>query len=201
MQQPELSIIIVNYNTRALTFNCIHSVKEKTHDLIYEIIVVDNASQDDSVEFLRNAFPDITVFASSENLGFGRANNIGADLARSSVLLLLNSDTILIDNSIKILYDYLIRHPETGVCGGILLNADGSVGYSASYQLSLWQDIRSFLPFLKKPSDKISLTKVSDVGYVIGADMMIKKEVFEKAGKFDPEFFSLLRGSRTLLPD
>lgn len=189
MQKPDLSIIIVNYNTKELVYNCITSVREKTHDLTYEIIVVDNASKDHSVEFLKQTFPDIIIFSSPENLGFGRANNLGADLAQSEVLFLLNSDTIIIDNSIKTLYDYLIQHPETGACGGILLNADGSVGYSASHQLSLLHDFLSFIPLFKKPPIESNLTSVADVGYVIGADMMIKKKVFEEAGKFDPDFF------------
>ena len=111
MQPIQLSIIIVNYNTKDLIFNCITSLKTKTQGLSYEIIVIDNASHDQSVEFLQEQFPDITIQALPENIGFGRANNIGANIAKGEVLFLLNSDTIIIDNSIKTLYDYLTTHP------------------------------------------------------------------------------------------
>ncbi len=130
--QPQLSIIIINYNTKQLTSDCIRSIKEKTKDLRYEIIVVDNASRDGSVPFLKQRFPDLLLIESPENLGFGRANNLAADIARADTLLLLNSDTIIIDNSIKTLYDHLQTHPQTGVCGGLLLNEDGTIGYSSS---------------------------------------------------------------------
>lgn len=189
-QKPELSIIIVNYNTKQLTCNCINSIKEKTKDLCYEIIVVDNASHDDSVSFLKQNFSDLIILESPENIGFGRANNLAADIARADILFLLNSDTIIIDNSIKVLYDYLQEHPETGVCGGLLLNEDGSIGHSASCQLSLKQDFINFLHWKNPlPPLETRISDVTDVGYICGADMMVKKEVFEEAGRFDPDFF------------
>lgn len=189
-QSTELSIIIINYNTPQLTYNCIVSIKEKTEDVQYEIIVVDNNSNDDSVAFLKQHFPDIIILESSENIGFGRANNLAIEMAHADTFFLLNSDTIIIDNSIKILYDYLQSHPETGVCGGLLLNADGSIGYSSSPKLTLTHYFRSYLPscFHKTPIEN-NILNVTDVGYVIGADMMVRKEVLEKAGKFDPDFF------------
>lgn len=188
--QPQLSIIIINYNTKQLTSDCIRSIKDKTKDLRYEIIVVDNASRDGSVPFLKQRFPDLLLIESPENLGFGRANNLAADIARADTLLLLNSDTIIIDNSIKTLYDHFQTHPQTGVCGGLLLNEDGTVGYSSSPQLTLTHYLRSYLPPLFHPSPvETRLSRATDVGYVIGADMMMKKEAFEKAGRFDPDFF------------
>ncbi len=188
--KPELSIIIVNYNTKQLTYNCINSIKEKTTNLCYEIIVVDNASHDGSVPFLQQNFPDLIILESPENIGFGRANNLAADTAHADTLFLLNSDTIIIDNSIKILYDYLQSHPETGVCGGLLLNEDGSIGHSASCQLSLKQDFIHFLHWKNPlPPLETRISDVTDVGYICGADMMVKKDVFDKAGRFDPDFF------------
>lgn len=189
-RKPELSIIIVNYNTKQLTCNCVNSIKEKTKDLQYEIIVVDNASHDDSVACLKQNFSDLIIIESPENIGFGRANNLAANVARADTLFLLNSDTIIIDNSIKVLYDYLQAHPETGVCGGLLLNEDGSIGYSSSPQLTLTHYFWSYLPscFHKVPVEK-RVSDVTDVGYVIGADMMVRKNVFEEAGRFDPDFF------------
>lgn len=189
-QKPELSIIIVNYNTKQLTCNCINSIKEKTKGLCYEIIVVDNASHDDSTTFLKQNFSDLIIIQSPDNIGFGRANNLAVDAAHADTLFFLNSDTIIIDNSIKVLYDYLQTHPETGVCGGLLLNEDSSIGYSSSPQLTLIHYFRSYLPscFHKIPVEK-RVSDVADVGYVIGADMMIRKDVFEEAGRFDPDFF------------
>lgn len=189
-QKPELSIIIVNYNTKQLTCNCINSIKEKTKDLRYEIIVVDNASHDDSVSFLKQNFSDLIILESPENIGFGRANNLAADVAHADTLFLLNSDTIIVDNSIKVLYDYLQEHPKTGVCGGLLLNEDGSIGHSSSPQLTLTHYLRSYLPacFHKIPIEE-RVSNVTEVGYICGADMMVRKNVFEEAGRFDSDFF------------
>ena len=104
-----VSIIIVNYNTKQLTLNCLKSIYEYTKDIDFEIIVVDNASSDGSVEAIRESFPIVNVIGSNENLGFGRANNLGAKYAQGKYLFLLNSDTLLIENSIKKLYDFRAR--------------------------------------------------------------------------------------------
>jgi GT2 family glycosyltransferase len=96
----DVSITIVNYNTKDLLKQCIESVFEKTQDVEFEIIVVDNASSDGSQQMVKELFPKVTLIESPENLGFGRANNLGNKVAKGKYLFILNSDTILIENSI-----------------------------------------------------------------------------------------------------
>ena len=100
----QVSIIVVNYNTKDITENCIASIITQTKDVEYEIILVDNASVDGSKEYFKNR-KEICYIYSNENLGFGKANNLGAEKAKGELLFLLNSDTILIENSIKKMYD------------------------------------------------------------------------------------------------
>ena len=97
----EISVIIVNYNTRELLINCLDSLHFNVTGVTYEIIVVDNASADESVEAVNKKYPFVKTIASPVNLGFGRANNLGAKEAVGKYLLLLNSDTILIEDSIS----------------------------------------------------------------------------------------------------
>lgn len=187
--KPQLSIIIVNYKTPQMTLECIESIKAKTYGVRYEIIVIDNDSGDGSVEFLQERLDGIIMIKAPENLGFGRANNIGVSAAKADTIFLLNSDTVIIDNSIKTLYDYLKTHPDTGACGGLLLNRDGSIGYSTSPQLTLGHYFRAYIPRIKRIPTELYAKEPVEVGYVIGADMMVRREAFERAGGFDPDFF------------
>ena len=121
----DVSVIIVNYNTFRMTADCIESVRQKTSGISYEIILVDNGSTDGSKDFFEQ-FEGIKYIYSDENLGFGRANNLGAKQASGDYLFLLNSDTLLINNAIKILYDYINTHQSVGVVGGNLVGLDST---------------------------------------------------------------------------
>ena len=100
----DISVIIVNYHSAKMVMDCINSIYSQTRGASFEIIVVDNASGDGSVELLRETFGErITVIASPENLGFGRANNLGAAQAKGKYLFLLNPDTLLVNDALGIL--------------------------------------------------------------------------------------------------
>ena len=101
----DVSIIIVNYNTKDLLVNCLNSIYEKTKDVLFEIIIVDNASIDGSEEMIKNDFKEVVFIQSGDNIGFGRANNLGIKEAKGDCIFLLNSDTILLNNAIKELTD------------------------------------------------------------------------------------------------
>ena len=125
MNNIDLSIIIVNFNTKELLSDCIESICNKTEGLSFEIIVVDNASNDGSVEKF-SVDNRIKFIQNEENLGFGRANNIGAKVASGDFLLFLNPDTILDNNAPYIRYNYLKHNSRVGIVGGNLFDSKGN---------------------------------------------------------------------------
>ena len=192
----DVSVIIVNYNTLELTKSTIESVFEKTRGVKYEIILVDNASTDGSADFFEINYKNkINFIKNNENLGFGRANNKGIEIAKGKYIFLLNSDTLLINNAIKILFDFMEKTKECGVCGGNLYDIDNKPIHS--YKKELINKFSEFDFFsnliskiiLRKRLDFNYTNKNIEVGYITGADMFIRKEVLDKVGKFDPDFF------------
>jgi GT2 family glycosyltransferase len=190
-----VSIIIVNYNTSNLLKDCLYSVMEKTQLIEYEIIIVDNNSSDDSVTMLTQQFPNVILVKSEINLGFGKANNQGYLYAKGKYLFLLNTDTLLINNAIKILFDFMEdpKNTNTGSCGGNLYTKDLKPNYSYSTKYpSLFNIItyRSQISFLFKKEDNFNNSPIcKEVAIIIGADLFIKKQVFEELKGFDPAYF------------
>ena len=127
----DVSIIIVNYNTYNLTHNCIESIIKNTCSISFEIILVDNASKDGSKEFFSKD-NRIKYIYLEENIGFGRANNVGVEYASGNFLFFLNSDTLLVNNAIYILYQYLIENPKVAICGGNLYDVNMQLTHSFS---------------------------------------------------------------------
>jgi GT2 family glycosyltransferase len=113
----DVSIIIVNWNTKELLGNCLNSIYEQAGDVDYEVIVVDNASSDGSVEMLKKEFPDVCIIENTENRGFAVANNQAIKIAKGRYILLLNSDTIICDSAIEKTVRYADRHPEAAAVG------------------------------------------------------------------------------------
>ena len=191
----DVSVIIVNYNTLDITKKCIDSLFEKTKDISFEGIVVDNASKDGSYECF--FYDDRIIYKYlPENLGFGRANNIGINLSKGRNVLFLNSDTVLLNNAVKILSDFLDLNLNVGACGGNLY--DGCMNPAQSYRMMLpsvaWELNSLFNNFLEKicwgRNTYFNHTgKVLEVGYIIGADMMVKRKVLDEVGFFSNEFF------------
>ena len=203
MEEKQVSVIIVSYNTKELTINTIKSVVDKTEDINYEIIVIDNDSKDGSVEELKKIFQDkIIIIESKENLGFGRANNLGIKHSKGKYIFLLNSDTELINNAIKIFYEYMEQNGKVGVCGGNLYNVNNvpEVSYVLyknnifsfffySY-LSIIQDYFYKITKMRKNWFHFNYSnKIKEVGYISGADMFIRKEALDKSGLFDENIF------------
>jgi len=194
----DVSVIIVNYNTISLLVDAIDSVFEKTEGVEYEIIVVDNASSDNSKNILADKYGDkITYLALPENIGFGRANNEAAKIAKGRNLFFLNPDTILLNNAVKILSDYLDNNHRVGCCGGNLYDTDGKPTHSFDRYFTpllkyfinqLFYGIFSKI-FFRKNIHYNYLYKPLKVKVIIGADLMIKKKLFNKLHGFDPDFF------------
>lgn len=125
-----ISIIIINYNTFELTINCIQSIYDKTTDIDFEIILVDNAStKNNPDDFLRH-FPDITLIKSNTNVGFAKGNNLGIEKAKGEKILLLNSDTLLKNNAIKYSADFLNKHANVAVVSSSLEYEDGQLQHT-----------------------------------------------------------------------
>lgn len=192
----DVSVIIVNYNTLELTKNTINSVIEKTEDINYEIILVDNASTDGSIEYFEEKYNDKIIFLKNEeNLGFGRANNKGIEIAKGKYVFLLNSDTLLINNAIKILFEYMEKNINVGVCGGNLYDIELNPVHSFKKELITLINEFDFFKnkiariFLKKRLDFNYKNTPLEVGYITGADMFIRKKILEQSENFDDDFF------------
>jgi GT2 family glycosyltransferase len=205
----DVSVILVSYNTKELTKNCIKSIYEKTQGLEFDIWVIDNNSHDDSCEMIKQEFPEVKLIESKENLGFGRANNLAIKQSEAKYMFLLNTDTILINNAIKILYDYM-ENPENiyvGCSGGQLYNSDmtyqGSTGpfedinylYKKCLGLNWISRINRFKNIYKKNAlnEVVSCDGAkrlpNETDFIIGADMMLRKSALDKAGLFNEKFF------------
>lgn len=193
----DVSIIIVNYNTKDLTLQCLESVYSFTKGLTFEVIVVDNSSNDDSIAKIKQFYPQTKLIESDKNLGFGIANNLGYQNSKGEFIFLLNSDTILINNAIKILWEFLNKHENIAIAGGQLYAKDGLTkvhSYSCVFP-SIFMEIdqlfvHSFTKIIeKKRYENIKKNGFFQVAFVTGADMMLRRSDIENIGFFDPLFF------------
>ncbi len=194
---PLLSVVIVSFNTREMTLRCLRSLYADIEGLESEVWVVDNASHDGSVEAIRQAFPDVKLIASERNLGFGAANNRALEQACGRFFLLLNSDAFPLLGAIATLLKYLEERPEVGAVGPRLLNGDGSL------QPSCWKfpspprawaeavGLAALLPDHPVFGDYFRWAHDSErhVDFVIGACVLLRREVYEAVGGFDESFF------------
>ncbi len=195
----DVSIIIVNYNTKDFIINCLNSIFEQTGGVQCETIVVDNCSVDGSQQVIAEFFPQVILIQNKINLGFGKANNLGAKLATGKYLFFLNSDTILLNNAISFLFNFNELNKtnlKIGVSGGILFDSDKSEIRSFGplpTKIHILRSIMGLLPGFPRMKSKEAIyfnkNGFLEVGYVTGADMFIQKSIFETIGGFDPEFF------------
>lgn len=196
----DVSVIIVSYNTKDLTRNCLNSLYEKTQGVNFDVFVVDNDSQDGSCEMIKTEFPQVKLIESKENLGFGRANNLAIKQSNAEYVFLLNTDTLLINNAIKIMLDFLNdpNNKEVGACGGNLYDIENKNALSYGYLPTIkTKFVKTFQLKWLFPSEN---TKISDKGfnvknelkqvdYITGADLMMRKSVLDQVGIFDEDFF------------
>jgi N-acetylglucosaminyl-diphospho-decaprenol L-rhamnosyltransferase len=196
----ELSIIIVNYNTRDLLRDCLLSIYSSQGDFQYEVIVVDNCSPDDSVEMVRQEFPQAKLIASEINRGYAYANNLGLCQARGHYLLLLNPDTVLPPTALHGMLDFMEEHPDAGVAGPKLVLADGSLDLACRRSFPTLDVAFYRLVGLSKrhPNSPrynrynlgyLDPNQVAEVDSVVGACMCIRREALDQAGLFDERFF------------
>lgn len=206
----DISIIIVNYNTRNLLNNCLSSIYKFTNSISFEIIVVDNNSIDNSDLMVADKFPKVNFIKLSKNVGFGKANNIGVEGAKGKYLLFLNSDTRLCNNAPKIFFDFIETQKDIekiGVIGALLIDENSRIIHSYRnfpryksdllFQIKinlvdlLGKRILNIVNILKKKVTQTNFDnkKYFAVDYVTGADMFVSKELFLGFGGFDKRFF------------
>ena len=192
---PTVSIIIVNYNGADVILNCLASLYNHLEQLSYEIIVVDNNSQDGSPGCIAQRFPNVILLQQSTNLGFGTANNLGAHYAQGEMLFLLNSDTLLTANILPKLIAKLTQASHVGIVGPQLRNPDGTFQLSVAREIGIWGEFQTLQQVrrYRAPSARSVLAKLyahdQRVDIVIGAAMLMRRSLFEQIGGFDETFF------------
>lgn len=193
----DLSVVIVNWNTRDLLAQCLQSVYNTANALKIETIVVDNASSDDSVALVQAQFPQTRVIANSQNVGFVRANNQALADCQGRYVLLLNSDTQVLSSSLSKTVQFMDEHPGAGIVGVRILNSDRTFQASYTPFPTLWREflilnglgrwlIRSTFPSYG-PQVERGPQKIK--GYMEGAFLMARREAIEKVGRLDERIF------------
>jgi GT2 family glycosyltransferase len=192
-----ISAIVVSYNTRAMTLECLEALSADLAGIPSEIWVVDNASTDDSVTAIRERYPNVRVIPNEKNAGFGAANNQAMKQATGDFLLLLNSDAFPKPGATRALVDHLQRHPDLAVAGPRLLNTDGTLQrscYRFPSPAHAWRDnlwITALFPASPLLGDYRTWPhdRDRDVDWLIGACMLVRRSAYEKVGGFDERFF------------
>ncbi len=197
MNAPDLSVIIVNWNTKELLLNCIEAFYRTANGLTSEIFVVDNGSVDGSAESVRRTFPEIELIENERNLGFARANNDALRRRKGRYALLLNTDAILTDGAVKALVEFMDDNPTVGIAGGQLINGDGSRQNSFDNFPSLATEAfnKSLLRILfpkRYPSKRVTYNDPVDVQSVIGACMIVRSQSIGEVGILDEDYFFFL---------
>lgn len=193
-----LSVVIVSWNVRELLRDCLRSIERTRGELAVEVIVVDSASTDGSPAMVAAEFPQVTLIAANENVGFPRGNNMGIAKAHGRYILLLNPDTILHENALVHMVDYLENHLDVGVVGAQLLNEDGSVQSSrrrfptltTAFFESTWLQSRAPQHILHRYyALDIADDQTADVDWVMGACLMTRQEIARTVGGLDEGYF------------
>ena len=196
----QLSVIIVNYNVRHFLEQCLYSVQKACKGLTAEVIVVDNHSSDNSIEYLSSKFPSVRFISNTENYGFARACNQGLQHSNGHYILFLNPDTIVAEDSFQKCISFFESHPEAGALGVKMTDGSGrflkeSKRAFPSPLTSLYKlfGLARLFPrsatFARYHLGNLDENKNNEVDVLAGAFMMISKEVLDKVGSFDETFF------------
>jgi len=195
----DVSIIIVNWNSADYVRSCLHSVYRETTEVVFEVIVVDNASYDGCSEMLNQAFPQVKFIQSTENRGFAAANNIGFRQASGRFVLFLNPDTVVLGQAIRTMLHHMQYLDDAGAVGCRLINTDGSLqtssilpfptilNHALNYEplrllfprFPLW----GIRPLFEHADSQFAVQAVS------GACIMVRRDVFEEIGMFSTDYF------------
>jgi GT2 family glycosyltransferase len=200
--QDGLSVVVVTYNNASVIGDCLEAAKRAAPNESMELIIVDNASSDDTATVARKAAPDATIIEQSHNGGFAEGCAVGADVARGRWLLFLNPDTVIAEGAIKSLLSCALHQPWASIIGGRFVDESGGVNLGSWWgKPSLWSTACFALglntlmagnPFFDPESPRpwtSNLREVRVVPIVSGAFMLVKRELWYELGGFDPVFF------------
>jgi N-acetylglucosaminyl-diphospho-decaprenol L-rhamnosyltransferase len=195
---PDLSVIIVTWNTRELLAACLEALPAAVGELAAEIWVVDNASSDGTVEMVQERFPEVRVIANRENRGWAGGNNQALKQSAGRCLLLLNADTEPRPSSLAALVRFLDEHPDAGACGPMLLHSDGSIQGNGRRFPTFWKEFLDItgLRHLALGAyirhfgwGREDFTALAEVDEVTGACLLARRETVEQVGLLDEQFF------------
>lgn len=196
---PKVSIIIVSWNAAAVLRDCLMSIREAAKTLPLETLVIDNSSSDRSAEIVRQEFPEVTLLAQTENLGFARAVNIGFAASHGEYVFLLNPDATLNPDTLPTLLHYLETHLDVGIVGPRIMNADGSTQISTNRFPTfadqviiltkfdhLWPNLAAIRRYTYADTPFAGPTNVDQVK---GAAFLFHRSLLDRIGRFDEQFY------------
>lgn len=199
MNQKDLSIIIVSWQTRKYLRKCLESIFSNKGSVNIEVIVIDNASTDGTANIIKNEFPQVKLVSNEQNLGFAKANNQGLKIALASYILFLNPDTEIRPQTLTKSLEFFKTHKDAGAVGCQILNTDNSLQLSVRRFPTLWSqflilykihhlfpNLKTFKNYLAKDFD---YSRALEVEQIMGSFILTKKEIMEKIGGFDEKFY------------
>lgn len=199
MSPVDVSIIIVNWNTKKLLYNCISSIYEHTGSVDCEIIVVDNASEDGSAEMIKTNYPGVILIENCENKGFAAGNNLGISIATGRYILLLNSDTLILNKAIEKAVSFADSNSTAAVIGCRVLNPDKTLQHTCFMFPSIVNLVFATTYLYKIfPRNRLlgrermtwwSRDDVREVDVVSGCFMLVRQKAIEQVGVMDERFF------------
>lgn len=200
MKKVDLSIIIVSFNTKELTTECIQSIVDNVKTLNYEIIVVDNDSKDGSVEHIKKLFPTVLLVPSSKNLGFSKANNLGIKSAKGRYVLFLNSDTVVYPGALEHMVDFMDKTPDAGASTCFLKLTNGKLDDAAHRGFPTpWRALTHFSGLSRIFAKSMlfngyhlgycEVDKIHKIDVLAGAFMLVRREAGDEAGWWDEDYF------------
>lgn len=200
LEKPKLTVIIITWNAKDFMEKCLRSIYNRNRNLQFELIIVDNNSQDGTTGFIKSHYPDVTLIRNSTNIGVAPARNQGLSIAKGKYVLILDVDTeIITENAFSLITDFMERNPKVGLAGAKLIYPDGTLQHTCRRFPSIWVKLLirferfSFIRKSKMMSEHYMSNEDHDnvlfVDYVIGAFQLIRKSLLDEIGHFDENIF------------
>lgn len=194
----DISVVVVNYNVSVLLGRCLNTLIRSLERsrVVFEVVVVDNASTDGSVDVVRSEFPTVQLMENRTNRGFAAATNQGIARCSGRYLFLLNPDTEVLGDAPARLLAFMDAHPRVGMATGQLINPDGTLQHGAFMFPNLWMSFFDFFPLNHRLTGSslngrypLEQTAPFEIDHPLGASMMVRREVVEQVGSLDEAFF------------